>query len=53
MQPVVSKLEGKFIYKIKVQTLECKWENAIFLGQIGISPWGGEYYNILTTKYIF
>lgn len=34
MQPVVSELEGKFIYKIKVQTLECKWENAIFLGQL-------------------
>lgn len=30
MQPVVSELEGKFIYKIKVQTLECKWESAIF-----------------------
>lgn len=38
MQPVLPALEGKFIYKVKVQTLECKWEDAIFLGWIGISP---------------
>lgn len=31
-------MEGKFIYKVKVQTSECKWEDAIFLGLIGISP---------------
>lgn len=35
---MLSELEGKFIYKIKVQTLGCKWSDVIFLGQIGISP---------------
>lgn len=52
MQPVVSELEGKFIYKIEVQTLECKWENAIFFLARYELVLGG-YYNILTIKYIF
>lgn len=38
MQPALPELERKFICKVKVQTLECKWEDAIFLGWIGISP---------------
>jgi hypothetical protein len=38
VQPALPESEGKFIYKVKVQTLECKWEDAIFLGWIGINP---------------
>lgn len=38
MQPALPELEGKFIYKVKVQTLEWKLEDAIFLGWIGINP---------------
>lgn len=52
MQPVVCEWEGKFIYKIKVQTLECKWENAIFFlarYELGL---GGDS-NTLTINSVF